>query len=115
MEPVRPVTPVGWGTDMSGWVLVPWGNAFLRLTEAEFAAAMGRGLVPGPISAPTSPATAGEGLLDSRAMGERLGVGEEQVEALARRGEIPSVRVGRYLRFDPVEVRRVLGNGHAVR
>jgi len=100
---------------MTDWVLVPWGNAFLRLTPAEFSAAMGRGLAAGPISAPAQPPGTGEGLLDSRAMSERLGVSEEQVEALARRGEIPSVRVGRYLRFDPVEVRRVLGNGHAVR
>ena len=37
-------------------------------------------------------------------MGERLGVTPEWCEAAAKTGEIPSLRVGRYLRFDPAQV-----------
>lgn len=91
---------------MTDFVLVPYGSAFLRLTEAEFAAAMGRGLDPGPKSAPAHPPVAGEALLDSRAMGERLAVTAELCEQMAREGRIPSVRIGRYLRFDPAAVIR---------
>lgn len=98
---------------MSDFVLIPYGNAFLRLTPAEFSAAMGRGLTPGGISAPAQPPVTGEGLLDSQEMGKRLGVTAEWCEGAAKAGDIPSVRVGRYLRFDPVEVLSKLQNGHA--
>lgn len=99
---------------MTDWVRLPHGSAFLRLTPAEFATVMARGLDPGPSAAPAAPGVVAGALLDSRAMGERLSVSAEQVEAMAKRGEIASIRVGRYLRFDPAEVLASLKtNGHA--
>ena len=48
----------------------------------------------------TAPTTA-ERLLDSKAMAELLGVGDTTVEAMARDGRVPSVRIGKALRFEP--------------
>jgi excisionase family DNA binding protein len=40
-----------------------------------------------------------------------LGITRLHAYTLARRGELPSVRVGRYVRFDPVEIERWQANG----
>ena len=88
----------------SDFILIPYGNAFLQLTPAEFAAAMGRGLAPGANSAPATPPLGGEGLVDSADLGKRLGMTAEWCEAAAREGTIPSLRLGKYLRFDPAAV-----------
>jgi hypothetical protein len=47
-------------------------------------------------------------LLDASAMAERLQVPESWLREHARRGRIPCVYVGRYMRFDPDRVRRAL-------
>jgi len=99
---------------MADLIPIPWGEGYLQATRAEFDAMLARGLVPGANAAPAPPSMAGQALLDSRAMGERLSVSAEQVEAMAKRGEVPSVRVGRYLRFNPAEVVASLPrSGHA--
>ena len=54
-----------------------------------------------------SPADAGR-LLDAKAMAERLQVPESWLRESARRGRVPCVYVGRYMRFDPECVRRAL-------
>jgi hypothetical protein len=99
---------------MDEFILVPYGPGFLRFTVEEFNAAQRRGVlmaapdnrdgtVPGPRS-----------LVDSRAMGAILNVAETWIEMAAKTGQIPSVRVGRYLRFDPESVLAALrGVGHA--
>jgi len=94
---------------MNDWVLIPWGNGFLKATEAEFAAIMGRGLTPSASPAPAPRPEAETVLLDARAMGQRLGTTAEWVEAAGRAGRVPSVRVGRYVRFDPRAVLEALG------
>lgn len=49
--------------------------------------------------------TSFEALVDSREMARRLGVGDTLVEAMARDGRIPSIRVGeKSLRFQPAAV-----------
>ncbi len=48
-------------------------------------------------------------LLDAKALGERLEVPETHVREQARQGRIPSIRVGRYVRFDEAAVRAALG------
>lgn len=95
---------------MADFVLIPWGSAFLRLTEAEFAVVVGRGLATGEIAAPAHAPVAGDQLLTSEELGKRLGVTAEWCEQAAKEDRIPSVRVGRYLRFDPVAVLREVQN-----
>src|SRR5688572_1083061 len=99
---------------MTDFVPIPWGNDFLQATRAEFDAMLARGLVAGPVGAPTAPPLAGEALVDSKEMGKRLGVPAEWVEGKAKEGAIPSLMVGRYRRFNPTEVLGILrSNGHA--
>lgn len=47
---------------------------------------------------------AGGGLIDAAAAGDLLGVPRTWVLAEARADRIPHVRLGRYVRFDPVEL-----------
>ncbi len=49
-------------------------------------------------------------LLDAKGMAERLGVPESWVREQARQRTIPCRHVGRYVRFDPTAVLRVLDN-----
>src|SRR5690242_18665889 len=50
------------------------------------------------------------GLIDARALAIRLGVHESFVRTAARAGKIPSVRIGRYVRFDPTAVIEALAD-----
>ena len=43
-------------------------------------------------------------LLRARDVAERWGVGHRQVLALARRGDLPRVKLGKYVRFRPEDV-----------
>jgi len=54
------------------------------------------------------PSTDTRGLLDAKAMAERLRVPESWLRESARRGRVPCVYVGRYMRFDPECVRGAL-------
>ena len=47
----------------------------------------------------TSPTESFEPLLDDKQAGEMLGLHPKTVQRLARRGEIPAVRIGRYWRY----------------
>jgi excisionase family DNA binding protein len=47
----------------------------------------------------TSPTVLFEPLLDDKQAGEMLGLHPKTVQRLARRGELPAVRIGRYWRF----------------
>ena len=88
-------------------ILVPLPDGrWLALAPEALRSALDRaeGMGFGPSAAPAQAPVAAEALLDSRAMGERLGVTPEWCEAAAKTGEIPSLRVGRYLRFDPAQV-----------
>lgn len=42
-----------------------------------------------------------ERLLDSKQLGELLGVNDTLVEQMAKDGRLPSIRIGRLLRFEP--------------
>jgi excisionase family DNA binding protein len=47
----------------------------------------------------TSPTVSFEPLLDDKRAGEMLGLHPKTLQRLARRGEIPAVRIGRYWRY----------------
>ena len=56
------------------------------------------------------PASDGENLLDAEAMARRLDVPQSWLREQARRGRIPYIRLGHYMRFDPrAVVRRLTG------
>jgi len=46
-----------------------------------------------------SPTVAFEPLLDDKQAGEMLGLHPKTLQRLARQGEIPAIRIGRYWRF----------------
>jgi excisionase family DNA binding protein len=51
------------------------------------------------------------GLIDAPALAARLGVAVSNVRSAARAGRIPSVRIGRYVRFDAAAVADSLKRG----
>ena len=81
------------------------------LTREEFAAARRRGdeLMGGAVVAAASPgAPTTEKLLNSRELAAMCGVNDTLLEQMAKDGRIPSVRIGRLLRFEPAAVLAVL-------
>jgi excisionase family DNA binding protein len=97
----------------SKYLLLPYGSAYLRLTLAEFNTILARGLDDGGIAAPALPLVTPDRLLNSRELAERLGVSADLCEQKAKTGEWPSVRVGRYLRFDPADVLAAVARGNS--
>jgi excisionase family DNA binding protein len=85
-------------------VLIPYGPGYLKLTADELTRALRRGLAPAPAPAAASGPPDDGLLVDSAEMGRRVGCTAEHIEALAKRQDIPAVRVGRYLRFQPAAV-----------
>ena len=49
-------------------------------------------------------------LIDAGEVAELLGLTQRQVQALARRGELPCVRIGRWLKFRRESVERWVAN-----
>jgi hypothetical protein len=95
-------------------VLVVTSAGALALPRAQLAEALQRGRELAPELFPSERGTqdqpAHEPLLDSAALAARLDVPHTWVEEAARRGSIPSVRCGRYVRFDLRQVLEVLGH-----
>jgi|SRR5271165_6690576 len=89
---------------MSDRVLIPLpGVGTLSLSREEFEAALI------PIAAPAPPpVAAASGLLRAKAVAEALSLPESWIREKERQGEIPSTRVGRYVRFDLAAVRKAL-------
>jgi excisionase family DNA binding protein len=56
--------------------------------------------------------TGAEPLLDAKEMAALLKVHESLVRSKARRGEIPFVAVGRYMRFKPADVQAAIAARH---
>ena len=87
-------------------VLVPFGDRFLGLTDVEFRTALERGRVLDGSTATPSGANgdAPERLHTAEEMGERTKVPADWYLEMARRGEIPHHRLGKYRRFNLGEV-----------
>jgi excisionase family DNA binding protein len=62
----------------------------------------------GAISEPRTTAVAGAVLLDRDELAARLGVSERFVRRLVEERRIPYLKIGRFVRFDPVEIDRWL-------
>jgi excisionase family DNA binding protein len=78
---------------------------WLALPKQDFDAALRRA-ADLELNAAASPVAARvpEPLLNSRELAAKLGVGDTTLEALAQRGAIPHVRIGKALRFSAAEV-----------
>jgi len=91
-------------------VLVPLGSQTLALTLAEFEAARKRASDLGLSPQARPERQTSERLVDSKTMAEALAVPVGWVEERARQGQIPSVVVGKYRRFEPGAVIAALSN-----
>lgn len=81
------------------------GVGTLSLTREAYEAA----LIPiAPAKAEPTPAAMAPGLLNAKAIAEALSLPETWIREKERQGEIPSMRVGRYVRFDLAAVRKAL-------
>lgn len=79
---------------MADLVVIPLpGLGTLELTREAYEAALR------PIAAPASPAASEEPLIDAMALARSLNIPKSTVYERARVGLIPSVRLGKHLRF----------------
>jgi len=84
---------------------------WIGLTPEAFASALEAGSALGLGPATTSIAAGPpEPLLNSEQMAALVGVHSTTIEAMAKRDEIPSVRIGKALRFEPSAVKAKLRN-----
>jgi hypothetical protein len=89
---------------MTALVAVPLPDGrWLALEPETFRAALVSGAELSPPAAPCG-APSGPRLLTSEQLGEQLSIPATWFEDAARRDEIPSVRIGKYVRFDLDEV-----------
>ena len=90
-------------------IAVPLADGrWLALTSGELAVGLDRaagipGLAPATMATSAQAAVA-ERLVTSQQLADIVGVGDTTLEAMAARGEIPCVRIGKALRFQPAEV-----------
>jgi excisionase family DNA binding protein len=95
---------------MSALIAVPLGDGrWLALTSEALreAVAAAQNLGLGPVAGPVS-GTGIEPLLNSEDMAKLLGIHSTTVEGMARTGAIPSIRIGKALRFEPSAVKAAL-------
>lgn len=94
---------------MPDTLLIPFGAEFLALDHATFEEARQRAreMLPSPS---TAPAVTSE-ILDADGIAERTGIPASWFLEQARRGDIPHLRAGKYVRFKLDEVLAALSNG----
>jgi hypothetical protein len=82
-------------------VLVPFGSEALALSCEEFTQALerGRSILPMHPAEGNAPAPCGEAWLTAEQMEQRTGVPASWWGEAARRGTVPHVRCGKYVRF----------------
>ena len=100
---------------MANRIVIPFGSEVLVLSDQEFARARerGRAIVEEDEAAPTTPAPSEE-LIDASELASRLNLAKSAVYEHARSGRLPSVRIGRHVRFNLAAVLAALrrsGNG----
>jgi excisionase family DNA binding protein len=90
-------------------VTLPGGDA-AALTLAEVTAARRRAAELGfrSLTVAAAPAPQPERLLNSKELAALTGVGDTTLEAMAARGEIPHLRIGKALRFELSSVKAAL-------
>ena len=84
---------------MTDRVIVAFGPEVLVLTDAEFEVARQRGRELTQ-SAPIAPQASSDGLVTAQQLATDLNVAVSAVYEHAKSGRIPSVRIGKHVRFD---------------
>ena len=84
-------------------VVVPFGSTVLALDDADFEEALARGREVVPV---TSPSTAVPQIVDAAGAEAATGVPASWWLDAARRGDVPHLRMGKYVRFDIAEIVR---------
>jgi hypothetical protein len=99
---------------MTDTVLIPFGGAWLALTPEQFQAAVARAaeLVPAAKAEQGAPAAAE--ILDAEGMEARTGVPASWWLEQARKGTVPHIRAGKYVRFELGTVLAALESGNSV-
>ncbi len=82
-------------------VIVPFGSAVLALNDADFEEALTRGREIVPAASPS--ATAPQ-IVDAAGAEAATGVPASWWLEAARRGDVPHLRLGKYVRFDLTKV-----------
>ncbi len=90
-------------------VIVPFGGTLLALDDDAFQAALERGRELAPLPSPTVNGT--PQIVDAAGAEAATGVPSTWWLEAARRGDVPHLRFGKYVRFDLVEVLKVAGGG----
>lgn len=93
---------------MSDRVIIPFGSELLVLTEAELTEARRRGRDLMPQAAPALPVEASVALVTAKALASEFSLPVSCIYEYAKAGRIPSVRVGKHVRFDKRLVRAAL-------
>src|SRR5687767_9183464 len=98
---------------MSDRVLLPFGDRWIALTPEQLAAALAAGAeaVPDTRVQAEPGAPSGVPLLTAEQICARTGVEASWFLERARRDEIPHVRLGKYVRFDPAAVEQHFARG----
>lgn len=90
---------------MTDLVLIPFpGIGTLAMTREQFESALAAGRALSPAPASHAPKSASDELVDAECMEKRTGVPASWWMAQARERRIPSQKIGRRVRFDPVAV-----------
>lgn len=84
-------------------MLIPFGNEHLALTRAEFEQARARGRELMPATPPPTDAPV-DCILDAEGMEKTIGIPASWFLEQSRKGLIPHIRAGKYVRFKLGEV-----------
>jgi excisionase family DNA binding protein len=87
--------------------LIPYGSAYLQVTEDELATIKARGLAPAP-NVPQHSPDSPERWLNVEQLSQLTSLPESWLSQKAREGEIPSIQCGKYVRFKLSEVETAL-------
>lgn len=85
-------------------VVIPFGNDFIALSPEQFHEALERGRALVPSHAKSDTGQMDDRIVDAAGAAAITGVPESWFEERARRGDIPHLKFGKYVRFRIVDV-----------
>ena len=92
-------------------ILIPFGDAWLALTLDQYQAALTRGREIVPVTENVPGVPTAEEILTAEGMEERTGIPASWWLETARKGEVPHLRAGKYVRFELARTLEHLSSG----